>query len=66
MATLTLAGFGPETPTSHLKLLEVIHPQWRSVAVCLELDLQYLVDQQECQGTREVLDPSERFHAMLY
>ncbi|KAG2135436.1 hypothetical protein DEU56DRAFT_737712, partial [Suillus clintonianus] len=28
----TLAGFGPETPTSHLKLLEVIHPQWRSLA----------------------------------
>ncbi|KAG0692847.1 hypothetical protein DFH29DRAFT_881989 [Suillus ampliporus] len=28
----TLAGFGPETPTSHLKLLEVIHPQWRSAA----------------------------------
>ncbi|KAG2122288.1 hypothetical protein BD769DRAFT_1670916 [Suillus cothurnatus] len=48
----TLAGFCPETPTSHLKLLEVIHLQWRSAA-------------QERQGTREVLDPSERFWLVL-
>jgi hypothetical protein len=37
----TLAGFRPETPTSHLKLLEVIHLQWRSAAVCFELDFLY-------------------------